>query len=90
MHRAKGVVLLEAHLQEELKTDPEHSGWHRLTADDFGKVLTVQRRWVVGIGHGHKEAHAHFIALLAGMEKNAAPGNAHGTAEVIEVILFGV
>src|SRR5262252_1729725 len=84
------MVLLQAHLQKELKADTKHARRHGLATDDLGKVFAVHSSGVVGIGHGHKEAHAYLIALLAGVKKDAAAGDAHGTAEIVEVILLRI
>ena len=82
--------MLHPHFHEDFESDPKHARRESIPSNDFREIFAVHGRRVFRIRHGYEQPHANFIARLAGLEKDAGPGNADRTAQVFKGILVRI
>src|SRR3984957_7899140 len=88
--RVEGVAGLFGDFHQGFETDPDHAVLQVVLTNDFRKIFTANYSGIAGIRYGNEKALAHFVTQFRGMEINPTAGDADRTAEVIEVVLFGV
>ena len=82
--------MLHAHFQENLDADAGQAVWKRIDAHNFREIFAIDGGGIVGIRHGNEEAKPDLVTRLAGLKVYAAARNAHGAAQVLEMLAFGV
>ena len=68
----------------------EHAGGKRIAPHNFREVFAIERHRGLGIRQSQEQAHADFIAWLAGLEINSSAGNAESSAHIVEMILLRI
>src|SRR6202022_2464508 len=70
--------------------DSGHAIRHGFNAHHFGHIFAAHGGRTLRVRHSHEKSHPKFIAGFAGLEIDPRARNAHGAAEIFEVLFLRV